>query len=632
MSTIHAFQFGSDSCGIDFLEEAMSASDYWEPDSKSCWYSDDHRVGLAKAQLFNTERSKNDVVHCDHIAGLVITANARIDNRDELQQMLGLCDDSNVQTDGELILQCYKSWGRDCPAMLRGDFVFVIWDSTLEKLFCARDHFGVKTLFYCRTEGGVQLANEHNAFFVSGWCDPNSINETWLIRNLWGLERSIFESPHPDIHLLPPAHILEIDANGLMISKYWELGTITDWEDLSDEELLYEFKNKFSKSVERRLESNYGVGAELSEGLDSNGVAGFAAKLMGDRALYALSYQCEALNEETIPIWGAVYSDITAMIDMHENIVPIYSSCPESFEQEKSFLKREYYKNFGGVVSSHGFHLRRAFVAGQHDVRVLLSGWGGDHCVTSYGDEYANEVFRSGHLIELYTLLKRMCKRGRGTKPMIAMLRIAIDEIKYLIGMENVNSPSKRGRIKKHFLKQNLVTKYIKNSDKNSVLRFKKTVKNKENLELFGRGLVNRLTESELVARQHRVEYRYPMLDVDLVEFAHNLPSRLKIYNGIERYAFRAILDDVTTERNQWRRKSDVPRTKLTTVAYMRNRITQLQNDLNNSHLVNLFSAPESVLNSLKTNDPILLNCLEFLVSVENYYFGSNQDNATISS
>jgi len=76
--------------------------------------------------------------------------------------------------------------------------------------------------------------------------------------------------------------------------------------------------------------------------------------------------------------------------------------------------------------------------------------------------------------------------------------------------------------------------------------------------ELFEVGVAGRMLESELCGRIYRIEYRYPMLDVPLVELAYNMPSHLKIHHGMERYMFRRILEGVTTQRIQWRNKADV--------------------------------------------------------------------------
>ena len=84
------------------------------------------------------------------------------------------------------------------------------------------------------------------------------------------------------------------------------------------------------------------------------------------------------------------------------------------------------------------------------------------------------------------------------------------------------------------------------------------SVKGYHRRELFDVGVEGRLVSSEQSARMFRLEYRYPMLDVRLVEFCYNLPSRLKIWHGIERYPIRRLLEGVTTARIQWRQKADV--------------------------------------------------------------------------
>ena len=80
-----------------------------------------------------------------------ITANARLDARDELTAKLRL---NGSLTDAELILHAYAAWGEECVKHLIGDFAFAIWDSRARRYFCARDHFGVKPFYF------TQVANE----------------------------------------------------------------------------------------------------------------------------------------------------------------------------------------------------------------------------------------------------------------------------------------------------------------------------------------------------------------------------------------------------------------------------------------------------------------------------------------
>jgi asparagine synthase (glutamine-hydrolysing) len=95
---------------------------------------------------------------------LVITADARIDNRDELISALGLTDRRPAQiTDSELILSAFVKWGEHCPEKLLGDFAFAIWVGHRRQLFCARDHFGVKPFYYYLSDKMFAFASEIKA-------------------------------------------------------------------------------------------------------------------------------------------------------------------------------------------------------------------------------------------------------------------------------------------------------------------------------------------------------------------------------------------------------------------------------------------------------------------------------------
>jgi len=81
-----------------------------------------------------------------NLEGFWITADARLDRRDELQKELEkeARKVERAAPDSELILHAYAAWGEECVQRLRGDFAFAIWDARRQILFCARDHFGVK--------------------------------------------------------------------------------------------------------------------------------------------------------------------------------------------------------------------------------------------------------------------------------------------------------------------------------------------------------------------------------------------------------------------------------------------------------------------------------------------------------
>jgi asparagine synthase (glutamine-hydrolysing) len=628
MSSIHAlWTFNQTAKGI--IPQMLSASDYWQPDNVSSWYNKSATTALAKAQLFNTKRSQADEVYCKESLKLTITANARIDNRSDLLKALSLKSE-DVSTDSQLILAAYVYWGRECPKYLRGDFVFIIWDEEQHKIFCARDHFGVKVLFYSHNKQGIMLSNEHNAFFTSSWADNTQIDEAVLVHNLWGLGSKQFQSPCCDIKTLPPAHVLEIDAQGATLYKFWQLESKSDWQKLTDKELIAELKLRFKKAVEVRCDTIYPLGSELSEGLDSNGVAGYATRFIPDDKIYTFSYTCEALAEENCHVWADTYKDIEEMLALHPNLQPVWQLSQKN-DKSSVVFKSNFIKHSGGVLGPRFGGNPRISLAETKEVRVLLSGWGGDHCVTNPGYNYADELAKKAKFCSLFQFYHARKKNRRASKsPLIAtILCVFKNWLSAIYNKIQVNrglGKAQQQQAKLHFLKLCWRKKYQLDKDlalfQKNYLRH--TIKSKEHLELFELSLTNRLVMSELEGRQAKLEYRFPMLDVDLVEFAHNLPSRLKIYKGIERYPFREVLKGVTTERIRCRQKTDVELPKLDRMSDIRQRFEQVYKEATGCELFERYVNMTLLGKSGYIQSKQSLLALEYLQEVAKYY--NNED------
>ncbi|MCI1640070.1 MAG: asparagine synthase-related protein [Bacteroidales bacterium] len=561
MSTIHCcFQYKS-ALGEDVITKMLAASDYWNPDATSLAGNTTGTCCLAKASLFNTKLSKSDNVFTDEQTGSIISANARIDNRIELFRKLNI--GNHDIPDGELILRSYFKWGRECPKYLYGDFAFIIWDEEKQKVYCARDHFGVKVLLYAREDIGIMLSNEPNSFFTSGWL-KKEIKESWLVKHLWGLglNSEPFETAYEGLDIVPAAHYMEIDSNGTVIIKsYWKLADNRQWQNMSDEDLLSEFERRFRHAVEMRMESDYPLAFQLSEGLDSNGIAGIGATMKPDVPIYTLSYDCVELTDKTRPVWGKTYEDISEMLNMHDNLHPIWTSrCEPNDDKDKLTAY------IAGTFALRRYWLWHCRLAHQKGARVLMSGWGGDHCVSTYGDFYEDELFNALKFRQVHKLFKDKQKRGSGRNPYKAWMFLLMKHfvpplswwynrispcLEHSLWQRSGYSVLKKEYIKRYRLKASLKA-YI-----NGYSNFY-SIKAHHRRELFYVGVERQLIDSELCARMFRLEFRFPMFDVPLVEFAYNLPSSLKIRNGVERYAFRQIIKGVVTERTGGRLKSDV--------------------------------------------------------------------------
>ncbi|RUV83448.1 lasso peptide isopeptide bond-forming cyclase, partial [Mesorhizobium sp. M1A.F.Ca.IN.022.07.1.1] len=122
----------------------------------SSWWTDRH-AALGHAWLNTTgEQGPGPLT----MAGgkLAITADCRLDNREELLARLGVRDRSAA--DAILLMHAYLKWGEACPTYLQGDFAFAVWDAERRALFCARDHFGVKPFYYHCADRRFAFASE----------------------------------------------------------------------------------------------------------------------------------------------------------------------------------------------------------------------------------------------------------------------------------------------------------------------------------------------------------------------------------------------------------------------------------------------------------------------------------------
>ena len=222
----------------------------------------------------------------DTEASLIITADAIIDNREELFNLLSIPEGKQDMPDSLLILEAYKKWGINCPEKLVGDFAFAIWDRERNELFCTRDHTGRKTFYYHFSP---------DVFAFSTLMEPllhvdtitKRLNETYIadflaitgVLHELGSELTIYK----DISSLSPAHSMLINRNGLKKWRYWEIKKSREIKFDTDAEYEAAFREVYSEAVRCRLRCFQKVGIMLSGGLDSGSVACLAASELKKR-------------------------------------------------------------------------------------------------------------------------------------------------------------------------------------------------------------------------------------------------------------------------------------------------------------------------------------------------------------
>lgn len=514
------------------------------PDGTHCWQ--DGNVALGHTLLATTPEALVEVLPLtDPDSGCTITADVRLDNRDELIPQLGLDGADRVIGDGELILKAYLRWGEDCPNKLLGDFAFVIWDPGRKHLFCARDHMGMRQLIYHYQPGKLFVfATEVEAVIAHSGV-PQVINEGRIadyLDNLEGLDltSTFFEG----VRRLPPAHASFAGAEGFEPQRYWTFKAPAPLRLPSDADYDAAFLDLFRRAVACRLRTRGPIGVLLSGGIDSNAVAFTAAEILEDqdrpRLLTFSGVGPDAANcVETASILAAVeQGEFTATLVDHARQGPELDDLAASVAQCA--------EPFDAPMSLHRALYARARQAG---VKVMLDGVGGD--LVANAGNVVGELVRSGR----FRAAAREARGQFGAMPIGAAARQMLATAWSLV----VPKPVRRWR---RLILQKMESRGLLAGKTDIAADFARTTRLRDRRKIFDDrearaptfGLNYRIAclfHPHLVVGRERydriasafgIEHRDPFLDLRVIEFCMSLPLDQLHRDGVGKLILRRAL------------------------------------------------------------------------------------------
>ena len=378
------------------IEAVMRPLERRGPDGSRHWRGG--RAALGHTLLATTPEALVEVLPLtDPESGCTITADVRLDNRDELIAALGLRDERRVIGDGELILRSYLRWGDECPTHLLGDFAFAIWDPASARLFCARDHMGMRQLIYHHSPDKLFVFGTEPRAVLALPDVPRRINGGRIADFLDRLEGIDLTSTFfQGVYRLPPAHSLTIVGRALSLRRYWALQPGPELMLGSDQAYVEAFLKVFTEAVRCRLRSVGPVGSMLSGGIDSNSVSAVASRLLSlDAVGPLLTFSAVGPDPQNCPETRMVLAAIatnkaSATLINHANLgdqidplVDMARDCAEPFDGYTTLLKSVY-------LAAH-----------RKGVNVMLDGAGGDVILTA-GNRVA-QLMRQGSFREAFS-------------------------------------------------------------------------------------------------------------------------------------------------------------------------------------------------------------------------------------
>ncbi|MGH8202859.1 MAG: asparagine synthase (glutamine-hydrolyzing) [Steroidobacteraceae bacterium] len=267
------------------------------PDGTGYFRSPACALASARLSIIDLETGNQPVANEDE--SIWTALNGEIFNFIELRaELQALGHQFRTRSDTEVIVHAYEEYGDRFVERLSGQFAIALWDERRQRLLLARDRVGIRPLFYARVGGQMLFASEVKAILAVAPAAA-ALDEQGLAQvfTFWGTvgQRTVFKG----IRSLPAGHILIVEKGAERLERYW------DWTfprgsgrtDLSLDEAAEALHALLKDVVRQQLRSDVPVGAYLSGGLDSSGIAALARESVETLQTFSLTFDDPEFDE-----------------------------------------------------------------------------------------------------------------------------------------------------------------------------------------------------------------------------------------------------------------------------------------------------------------------------------------------
>ena len=234
------------------IEKMLCALNYRGPDESGIYLSPYAALGHTRLSIIDLSTGQQPL--SDPSGRFWIVFNGEIFNYPELKEILVKKGCTfQTQSDTEVLIQLYATYGKSCLSMLNGQFAFAIWDKLKEEVFIARDRIGIRPVFYNISEKAFSFASEIKSLFAQNNLKPELSNKNLSqIYTFWTAITPC--TAFKDIYELSPGHCLVYNREGLKIEKYWELQYNDLYNSMPLQKALEQFHELFYDAVKNKAQ------------------------------------------------------------------------------------------------------------------------------------------------------------------------------------------------------------------------------------------------------------------------------------------------------------------------------------------------------------------------------------------
>ncbi len=520
---------------LHLMQKMLKSTQHRGPDNTSQWRGENAPLVLGHNRLSIidlTDEANQPMPYQD----LMLIFNGEIYNYIEVRAKLQKEGyQFHTASDTEVLLAAYKHWGSNCVQYFMGMWAFAIWDKTKKELFCSRDRFGIKPLYYIHQGDRFYFASEYKPLKLSPLF-TNTPNLQQISRGLQlGWVHYQNETYFKVIQSLPAASNLLFKNGQVHIQKYWDVdfnapsNATKSWE-----EKTHDFYELFKRSMQQHMRSDVEVGGCLSGGIDSSAIASAVGTFFPDTKFKTFTIYYDGKNEvDERPFAEAV-------TNKYPNLIPNYHS-PTNTDLQESIARCFYHMDVplpGSSPVSQYFVMQ---LAGKHNMKVLIDGQGSDEYLAGYMHGFYR-LF--GGLLKQVKFIQMISGLNQHKKMQGFSLKKTVD-----LGLKS-SLTSVMNEQALYKLEYQKFYPYMSILPAEQI-PFQLADKGNSRLDkflyqlLFNTLLPSLLHYEDRNSMAFSIESRVPFLDHRLVEYAFTLKDDDKINKGITKYILRQSMQSI---------------------------------------------------------------------------------------
>lgn len=534
------------------LEQMTTSMAHRGPDGAGLFVDGDMGLGHRRLSIIDLGGGAQPMANEDNTVTVVF--NGEIYNYIEIRdELLAHGHVFKTKSDTETIVHAYEQWGDDCVDRFNGIFAFAIWDARTRRALVARDHLGVKPLYYTRVGTTLVFASEIKALLQYPSCprdvDIAALGHLFTFRFVPS-PRTMFAG----ISKLPPGHLMTLEGERISVRRHWSF-VPSEPTDRSEHDLVEEYRDLLSDAVRLQLRSDVPVGLFLSSGVDSGMLlAMMREQNKGDIHTFTIGFEGGSRTNET--------DDARAVAQRYDTRHTEMMVSPDDYLQYYERYLWDVEEPLGNETAAAFYFVSK--ITSEH-VKVALTGQGVDEPWAGY-HRYIGVKLSQG-----YAALPSVLTRGIA-RPLVSALPrnerlkrgvASLDEPDLLTRFTRIYSfysDDMKARLFKPWLQKELAT--IPGADSRDAIRgyqsdiaMRDPVSQMLYIDTRASLPDDLLMVCDKTSMACSIEARVPMLDKRLVEFVERLPAKLKLKGLQGKYLHkRAAL--------KWLPKSDVYRRK----------------------------------------------------------------------